>query len=198
MASFYDELQDSLGGGVAEQLQSKFGLKPEQAKGALEAAGPLILGGLKRQADEGGETRVGELLNQHADAGALDDLGGYFDKQDEGALDASLGGILGDRGGEAGQLMDQKLGLSAGMGAKLIPMLAPLILGALMKKGGGSDGGGGGGGGMGMIGGLLDKDGDGNILDDLGGMLFKGGVGSAAGGAGKSGCLGMLLGGGKR
>jgi hypothetical protein len=200
MSSFYDELNDSIGGDVTDQLRSRYGLDPDQARGALEAVGPLVLSGLKRQQDEGGEERLGDLLNQHGKADALEDLGGYFDQQNDDDLDPALGGILGDRGAEAGQMMEQKLGLSAGMGAKLIPMLAPLIMGMLLKKGkGGGAGSSGGGGGMGMIGGLLDKDGDGNILDDLGGMLFKGGGGlaSVAGGAAKSGCLGMLLGGKK-
>ena len=201
MSSFYDELNESIGGDVTAQLQSKYNLNPDQARGALEAVGPLVLGGLKRQQEEGGEERLGALLDQHGNADALDDLSGYFDSQNDDDLDPALGGILGDKGSEAGQVMEQQLGLSAGMGAKLIPMLAPLIMGMLMKKGGGggrSGGSGGGGGGVGMIGGLLDKDGDGNILDDLGGMLFKGGgLGSVVGGAAKSGCLGMLLGGRK-
>lgn len=69
-------------------------------------------------------------------------------------------------------------------------MLAPLIIGMLMKKGGTAASGGtpgGGNGGLGGLGSILDRDGDGHILDDLGGML--------AGGAGKAGCLSAILGG---
>lgn len=192
MSTFFDELQESLGGGVTEQLQSNFNLKPEQATGVFDAVGPLVLSGLKRQKDEAGEGRLGDLLDEHGDADGIDDLGGYF-KKAAGGLGVDLGGILGSRGEEAAGLMDKNLGLSPGLGAKLIPLLAPLIMGQLLKKRqSASDGQ---GGGLGMIGSLLDRDGDGNVLDDLGGMLFKGGLGSLAGGSTKSGCLGMLLGG---
>lgn len=48
---------------------------------------------------------------------------------------------------------------------------------------------------------MLDRDGDGQILDDLAGMvtgrMAGGGTGTGAG-AGKSGCLGTLLGGKRR
>jgi hypothetical protein len=83
--------------------------------------------------------------------------------------------------------------LDGNIASKLIPMLAPVVLGALTKKrdveGAGSTG----------IASLLDQDGDGSILDDVAGFLMKGllgGSGSQKGGN----ILGSLLGGlfGKR
>jgi len=67
---------------------------------------------------------------------------------------------------------------------KMIPALAPVILGALSRRrdtGGGISG----------IGSLLDADGDGSIIDDVAGFLLKGG---ASKGKGK-GLLGSILGG---
>ena len=77
---------------------------------------------------------------------------------------------------------------------KLIPMLAPVILGALTKK---RDTGAGSGG----IGALLDQDGDGSVLDDVAGFLINSmGKGSRRRGGGLGGALGGILGGllGKR
>ena len=97
--------------------------------------------------------------------------------------------------------MANQLGISGAAASKLIPMLAPIIIGMLMKKGGGAAegqaGAGGASGGLGGMAAILDRNGDGSILDDLSGLISKGGVGDllATGGANKSGCLGAILGG---
>jgi hypothetical protein len=97
-----------------------------------------------------------------------------------------LGGLLDNAGPQAAGLLDDKLGLSAGMGMKLIPILAPIILGALKKRAnsGGNSGAQAGGGGLagGLLTSILDRDSDGNILDDVAGMIFKGGAGKSGGG----------------
>ena len=68
-------------------------------------------------------------------------------------------------------------------------MLAPLILGALSKKKNQT-----GGAGLDGLASLIDRDGDGNILDDIAGFLGPAlGGGSASSGSG--GLLGSILGG---
>jgi hypothetical protein len=193
MSDFMEEFRQSVGNKVSGKLGSEMDLTSDQAAVAIDAVGPLILGGLKRQMeDHGGEERLGHILDKYGDASMVDDPEDYIGRAAKEAQgDPSLGGLLGDSGQEAAGMLDQKLGLSAGMGAKLIPMLAPLILGMLAKKRA-AGGGEGGGGGLGALSGVLDRDGDGSILDDIGGMLFKGGGGALAGAA-KSGCLGMLF-----
>ena len=95
-------------------------------------------------------------------------------------------------GPQAAGLLDDKLGLSKGMGMKLIPILAPIILGALKKRANAAPAGGGGGSiGGGLLTKILDRDGDGNILDDVAGMVFGGGGGGRSGGGG--GFLAKLL-----
>ena len=186
MADLLDELHSNLGHDVERQLQEKYNLDAAQSRQALEKIGPLILGGLKRQmSDHGGEERLGHIVNKYGDQDGIEHLDDYFSQRaDKNAeIDPSLGGLLGNSGHEAAQQLDQSLHLAPGMGAKLIPMLAPLVLGMLAKQGKS--------GGMGGVASMLDRDGDGNILDDVGGILFntKGGGRSAG-----SGCLGMVLG----
>ncbi len=190
-----DEFRQSVGYKVQDKLGSELKMSKDQASVAIDAVGPLILGGLKRQIENhGGEERLGHILDKYGDASLVDDPEGYIGRAAQSEQgDPALGGLLGDSGHEAAGMLDQKLGLSAGMGAKLIPMLAPLILGMLAKKrAAAAQSDTGGGGGLGALSGILDRDGDGNILDDVGGMLFKNGGGALAGAA-KSGCLGMLL-----
>jgi hypothetical protein len=194
MANLNDELNGLLGADAASKLAQRFNLSPDQARAAIGTVGPLVLGGLQKQARErGGEARLGHIIEKHGAEGGLEDLDGYFSRmegsQAQGAAnDPNLGGLLGGSGPQAAQMLEQKLGLSAGMGAKLIPMLAPLILGALAKRGKA-------GGGLGGLASMLDRDGDGQILDDLAGMVTGKMMGGGATGAGKSGCLGSLLGG---
>ncbi len=194
MANLNDDLKELLGSDAAAKLAQRFNLSPEQARAAIGAVGPLVLGGLRQQAsDHGGEARLGHIIEKHGDEGGLEDLDGYFSRmegsQAQGAAnDPDLGGLLGGSGPQAAQMLEQKLGLSAGMGAKLIPMLAPLILGALAKRGKS-------GGGLGGLARMLDRDGDGQILDDLAGMVTGRMMAGGAAGSGKSGCLGTLLGG---
>ena len=99
--------------------------------------------------------------------------------------DANLGGLLGTNGGiQAAQLLGKNLNIDASTIMKMIPTLAPLLLGALSKK---RDTG---GAGISGIGSLLDANGDGSILDDVAGFLLKGGGTQAKG----KGILGSLLG----
>lgn len=194
MANLFEELQGMMGPKLNESLGSKYNLSEEQTKGALDTIGPLILGGLKRQKDDhGGEERVDHILNKYGNEDSLDDIDAYFNKKeaDMGEPDPGLGGLLGDSGHQAAKMMEQQFKLPEGLGKKLIPMLAPIILGGLIKK---SKDTGGGGGSLGGLASMLDRDGDGSILDDVAGMVIKKG-GSVLAGANKSGCLSSILGG---
>ena len=91
------------------------------------------------------------------------------------------------------------MGLSPELTAKVLPMLIPVVLGALSKAGNsasqshGSTPSGGPGGALGGLSAILDQNGDGSIMDDLARM----GGGAKSGGC-LSALLGGLLGGGKR
>ena len=187
---FLDDLYQEQGSSVQQRVSKELGIPPEKAALALPTVAPIILAGLKRQMDLHGAAHV---------EGKIEDLNNNGIRDDEEA-----GGLLGGKGKEASALMANQLGISREAAAKLIPMLAPIIIGMLMKKGGGAAGAPGGGqagaagagGGLGGMAAILDRNGDGSILDDLAGLVAKGGVGDLlkGGGASKSGCLGSILG----
>lgn len=187
-----DELDQNHGSDIQRQLMNQLGLTKQQAASVLPKVGPLILGALKQQKDLHGEDHVQGHVQQFG-AEDFSDIGSML-RGGADAHDPALGGLLGDKGHEATQMMAQRLGISAGTAVKLIPMLAPIIIGMLRRKSsGGAPGGipGTGGGGLGGLGSILDRDGDGQILDDLG-SIFMGGN---SGGSAKSGCLSSILGG---
>jgi len=189
MANFIDEFMGTYGSKVTKDLSKTLGVKKGVLKQIIPQIAPLILGGLKKQKDNyGGEARVDHILNKYGSSDVLDDLSGLFrSKAGESNPDPGLGGLLGDSGFQATDVLAKKFNLDSGTIMKLIPMLAPVILGALTKK---RDTGAGSGG----IGALLDQDGDGSILDDVAGLLLNSlGKGSRRGG-GLGGLLGGLLG----
>ena len=170
MAGILDELMRSLGGDVTNQLSNTLGLDQSAASKIIPMVAPMILGGLKKQKDEhGGEERVNHILNKYGSSSVLNDIGGLFkSKANDPNADPKLGGLLGDAGVQATNLVSKQFNIDSGSASKIIPMLAPVILGFLSKKrdadGLGSSG----------IASLLDQDGDGSILDDVAGFLTKG------------------------
>jgi len=182
MGNFINELMDSFGPEISKQLSTTLGVDEGQAGKMVPQVAPLILGGLKRQMENhGGASRVDHILNKYGSAdvlGNLDDL--FKQKSKDQNPDPRLGGLLGDSGVQATDLIANKFKIDGGTAAKLIPMLAPIILGFLTNKrdnqGAGSSG----------IASILDADGDGSVLDDVAGMLL---------GGGKSNPLGDVLGG---
>ena len=209
MSSLIEDLLKTHGVEVGELVSNQFNVPVEKATGLLPAVAPLILGGLQRQAKEkGGAERVDHILDKHADDSILDNLGSFFSKKAEEPAektDPGLGGLLGGAGQQATDLIGDQLGISKDKAMQIIPMIAPIILGFLLKQrnqaGGGAEG-------QNVLMGILDRDGDGSILDDVGGLLAgSGGLGAllGRGGGSKGGgsdllgnILGGLLGGDKK
>jgi hypothetical protein len=190
MAGFIDEFMKSYGPDVTRQLSSSFKVDQNTVQKLIPTLAPLILSGLKVQKDTmGGDERVDHILNKYGDASVLNNINDLISsKSQASAVDPNLGGLLGANGGlQAAQTLAKSLNIDASTIMKMIPALAPLLLGALSRK---RDTG---GDGIKGIGSLLDTDGDGRILDDVAGFLMKGG--SATGTTRGKGILGSLLGG---
>jgi len=188
MANFVDEFMKTYGSEVTKNMSATYGLDQGTVQKLIPQLAPLILGGLKRQKEDmGGDVRVDHILNKYGDQSVLNNIKDLISaKATDPAADANLGGLLGDAGGvQAAQVLGKSLNIDASKIMKMIPALAPLILGALSKKRDTS-------GGIGGIGSLLDADGDGSIIDDVAGFILKSGAGQTTKG---KGVLGSILGG---
>lgn len=189
---------ESLGPEVSSQLSATLGLDANTASQILPQVAPMILGGLKKQMEEhGGAPRVDHILSKYGSASVLDDIGGLFGMQAKSKNpDPRLGGLLGESGVQAANLLSQNFNLDRNTAMKIIPMLAPIILGFLTQK---RDAGGAGSQGIAA---LLDQDGDGSVLDDVAGFFMRGlGGGQSspqAGGGLLGGLLGAVMGDGKK
>tara|TARA_R110002049_G_scaffold4601_5_gene32065 strand:+ start:103155 stop:103778 length:624 start_codon:yes stop_codon:yes gene_type:complete len=203
------DLLDIIGSHLNEEtlqsLSRSIDATPEQTQTAISAALPTLIGAMARNASEpAGQEQLYRALSSDHDGSILDSLGSLFSPKESAtqtpgvterttAGGAILDHILGSRKPRVEQTVGKASGLSSGQVMKLLMMLAPLLMGALGKRrqqedlspGGLSDllrgeservesasGGG-------MIGRMLDQDGDGDF--DMMDML-KFGAGKLFGG----------------
>ena len=202
MATLTDDLITRLQGGPASQLAQRLGISQEQSSTAISAALPLILGALGRNASQpqGAEALFGALQKDHAgvDLGSvlgavLGGGGGVQGRQTDGA--GILGHVFGGQQARAEAGVAQATGLGQGQAAQLLKLLAPIVMAYLARQvtsgnatrsDGGAQALGGllgreqgeirkqGGLGGGLLGAVLDQDGDGEL--GLGDLVKLGGL----------------------
>ncbi len=169
MSNFVNEFMKNYGPELSKQMSSTFKVDQKTVKVLIPEITPLILSGLKKQKDEqGGAERVDHILNKYGDQNALNNIKGLINlKVNDKSTDATLGGLLGKGGPEAVKVLAKKFNIDAAVIQKMIIVLSPLILGALVNKRNSSKSG------IAGIASLLDANGDGSILDDVAGFLLK-------------------------
>lgn len=186
MSSMTDMLLSQLGDGGLESLSQSLGANPQATKTAAAAALPMLMAALAKNAStEDGASALASALDRDHDGSILDKLAGGF-SDDTGAVgDGILKHVLGGQRGVAEAGIAQASGLDSGQAAAMLAKLAPLVMGALgqAKRSQSLDTGGvtellrGEGGQarekLGGLAGLLDRDGDGNVADDLLGGLGR-------------------------
>ena len=157
------------GSEVTSQLSSNLNVDKGTVSKLIPQLAPLIISGLKRQKDDrGGDDRVNHILNKYGDSSVLNNIKDIVaSKTNDSSADPNLGGLLGLGGGTtAAQALSKKMNVDSSVIQKMIPALAPLILGALTKKRDNSSSG------IQGVGSLLDANGDGSIIDDVAGFLL--------------------------
>jgi len=184
--SILDLLSQSLGSGAVQQVGRQLGLDPGTASKAVSGAVPMLVSALANNAQQrGGAESLLAALDRDHDGSVLDDVAGFLG---QGAPAQSAGaGILkhalGSRNDAAAQGLSKLAGIDTSKAGSVLAMLAPLVMGALgrakrQQRLGPSDLGQMLGrerqrmasedaGVMGMISGLLDRDGDGSVGDDV-------------------------------
>ncbi|MCB1244567.1 MAG: DUF937 domain-containing protein [Verrucomicrobiales bacterium] len=190
MSSFLEQLIASQGSKVSRQITEQFGVSPEKTDGLLSEIGPMVLGGLKSQAQSGGTDLLGGFLGQGESGGGsllgpLDGLlgGGEDSVPEEGqslaashAPTSAVEGILGSFAPQIIEAISDRLGVSKSKAKEILPLIVGAVTKFLSEEGGGLSG----------LMSMLDKDGDGSVMDDVADML--------GGSKGISDLLGGLMG----
>ena len=195
MSSLLETLMGQLDGNAMGVLASQLGANEKQTRAGVAAALPMILAGLSRNAqNSAGAASLSAALDRDHDGSLMGNLAGFLGQGDTSPGQGILGHVFGARQSAVQNGLGQTTGLGGDGAAKLMAMLAPLVLGALgqAKRQGNLDPGKLAGmlgqerqaiekhapGQLGMLNALMDADGDGDVdLSDIvkrgGGMLGK-------------------------
>jgi len=199
--SLLDMLGEQLGGDALHQIGRQVGAHPEATSKAVSAALPMLISAMaKNTAHEKGAGSLLGALDRDHDGSILDDVAGFLGGGETSAGAGILGHVLGGRQAGVEQAIGKSSGLDAGQVGQILAMLAPVVMGALsrQRQQKGLDASGLAGlltserqriethhpHNSGILGQLLDSDGDGEIGDDLG-KLGMGLLGSLFGGKGR-------------
>jgi hypothetical protein len=193
MASIIDTVTQQLGGDTLQRISQQIGADPAATERAIGVALPTLVGGLARNAQQpAGAQALSTALNDHSST--LDQLGAIVADPNSGPGAGILGHIFGQQRAPVEQGVSKAAGLDAHQIGKLMMILAPIVMSVLARRGKQADappvtdvlshesqqmekrspGLGG------LLGGLLDGNHDGQIIDDLG-RLAKGGLGGLGG-----------------
>src|SRR5262245_24434831 len=190
MSQLMDSISRSLGNDYMKQISGQLGTSEQTTQSAISAALPMLLAGLARNSanPEGAVALHGALAKDHTGS-ILDDLGGFLGNAQAGPGAGILRHVLGDHQPMAQQAVSKTSGLDAQRTSQLLMMLAPIVMGALgrARQQNGLDASG-----LARMLGteregirqtspdlmvlatrVFDKDGDGSIADEVGGIVGK-------------------------
>lgn len=207
MSGILDLLNSPTGKSIISGVSSETNQPESKTQDVLTVALPVLMQAMSRNAStpQGAEGLLSALSNKH-DGSILDNLGSLFGggvdenvKEDGSKI---LGHVLGDKQSNVQNAISQKSGIDAGTIAQILKVAAPILMGILgsqakqkninspsgledmldgLLKGNSPQNE------RGFLESILDADGDGNVIDDVAGMVL--------GGNKKKGGLGGLLGG---
>ena len=201
MSTIVDTVLQQLGGANLSQLSQQIRADEATTQQAVQAALPMLLGGLaKNSANPQGAASLAGALQQHRSSGLLDNLGSLIGNPQGASGAGILGHIFGNRRDTVEQGVGQATGLNQQQIGKLLMVLAPIVMAVLARRHAPqadaapspdqlapelqretevaaqrAPGG------LGGLLGMLDRDGDGNPLNDLGRMAGGGGAGGLGG-----------------
>lgn len=173
---------------ILKQLSKSVNAKPEQVENAAKIGLPALVEQISRNAStKEGRNSLAKALDQHKDDDVSDVLG-FLKGVDTKDGSKILQHVFSDKNDKVQNSIAKQSGLDSSQASGLMSMLAPMVLGAMgnQKKsqnldtngvanltsqltksmGKNTDF-------MGMASKLLDSDGDGDIMDDVGGLLGK-------------------------
>lgn len=186
-----------------DDIAKQLGVSPDVAKTAVEQGGAVLLGGLAKNAStDEGSAAIQKALKKHEGAGGAASIKDIDQADGDKIVTHILGAEEKKKVTEKLTQSDKTAGIDFG---KLLPILAPIVMGLIANAGKGKSGSAStesqGGGGIGdIIGGLLGggngKSGGGGVGDIIGGLL-GGGNKSGDGGIDLGSIVGGLFGGKK-
>jgi len=184
MSNFLELLDGPVGRQAIDLMSNSLGVQRDQTANAVTSAIPILLSALTRNASQpNGAEELNNALAKNHDGSILDNLPSLLGQASHKDGSGILGHILGGQRGRVEEAIGHSAGIDQKKSASLLEMLAPLLMGALGKQKQQS--------GLGandlsdllnglegqvkqqepkqssLIAKLLDRDGDGQFMDDL-------------------------------
>jgi hypothetical protein len=195
MAGILDLLNSDMGKQIIRSVSEKTGLDASQATNVVYSTLPALLGQMQNNltSKEGASGLLTALTSGKHDGSILGNISGFLNGGDFTDGNKILGHVLGGNQDQMVQGLSSKTGVDSSIISKILPMLAPIIMGYLAKqtkKDGVSTGSGlndilGGlmGGNGGGLTSMLDQNGDGklDVSDAMSAVNKKGGLGGLLG-----------------
>jgi len=197
MSEIIEVLTKQFGGQILDSISQQAGLNKSQTGSILSSALPVLVGAMARNSSnqQGAESLHNALQKDH-DGSILDNLGGFLTNSQSGPGAGILKHVLGGRRGNVENALSKQTGVDSSAIGNVLEMAAPILMGMLGKQQRQNNLDAGGlssilkmgvdqmnqrsPGTEGLLGQLLDQDGDGDIKDDVArigfgllGKLFK-------------------------
>ena len=142
MAALIDSIKQQLTPDTIDQVSQQLNIDPAQAKQAVAAALPVVLGGMASHADD---PSAADTIHSEADnhaslldglipGGAGGVLGGLAGALGSGGLGSVLGNVLGQRNAPVQDGVTKASGLDPQRSKQLMMILVPIVLAALAHR----------------------------------------------------------------
>ncbi|MCK2022817.1 DUF937 domain-containing protein [Microbacterium galbinum] len=166
-----------------DDIAKQLGVSPDVAKTAVEQGGAVLLGGLAKNAStDEGSAAIQKALKKHEGTGGAASIKDIDQADGDKIVTHILGAEEKKKVTEKLTQSDKTAGIDFG---KLLPILAPIVMGLIANAGKGKSGSA-----------STESQGGGGIGDIIGGLLGGGNGNSGGGGVGD--IIGGLLGGGNK
>lgn len=121
----------------ADQIGGRIGADPDQTRQAVHAVVPALLAAFGQEAERGGGIR--QAVQRDHDGAILDQLSDYLNGSAQLSPRTTNGQgilehVLGDRQEPMARALSAKTGLDMSTIMRLLPLLAPILMGMLGKK----------------------------------------------------------------
>jgi hypothetical protein len=179
MSQLINMIAGQLSGPVLNQISQQIGADSGSTQSAINTALPMLLSAMGNH----GNSNELQQAAQNQD-GILDDVMGFLGNSQAGGIGgALLSQFMGGNQNAIANLVGQQSGLNSGAVMTLLGILTPIVMSALGKSSAGGDASGlsqilgaaasssGGNDLLGAATKLLDTDGDGNVMEEIGGLL---------------------------
>jgi hypothetical protein len=132
MPNLTNLLSEALNGETLQSISREIGAEPDATAKAISAALPVLLGALERNSGQpsGADSLFNALRTRH-DGSILDDIAGFLGSGNFNDGHDILGHVLGGKRSSVEAGLSRASGLDLSSVSRLLPVLAPIVLGAV-------------------------------------------------------------------